>query len=394
MSEKKNDMQSRRALLQLALRGTAVAGIAEMLPRTARAEVPVERAAVCIYLIGGNDSNNMIVPLEDSAYSTYASARGELALSRNILLPVNSSRLNGGFGFHPMMGEIRDLYQQGSLAVLANTGTLDAPMTRDQARTSLSEKMFQHQSAAYVKYLPEGRMMQPWAPAVQENDLRDPGPQIYGLGGVAFMSPQRIHISGPSGENPVVQDAVKRARIDTPFPATTLGSQLQRIALVLKASGKLGLKRPIFAATMPGFDTHFDELAKQGPLFAELSQAMGAFFAATQELGIASQVVTYTQTEFNRTLLPNQRHGTEHAWGGHELIMGGAVRGGDIYGRFPSLQPGGPDDVTSSGIWVPTTSSQQYEATIAYWHGVSQGDLSGAVDGIQRFGTADLGFLS
>src|SRR5262249_36022220 len=157
------------------------------------------------------------------------------------------------------------------------------------------------------------------------------------------------------------------------FPDTTLGSQLQRVARVLEASASLGFTRPMISATMTGFDTHSNELARQEELYAELSQGMAAFYAATEELGIAQQVISYTRSEFNRTLRPNRLHGTEHAWGGHELIMGGAVRGGDIYGTFPSLELGGPDDVGNDGVWIPTTANQQYEATIAYWHGVGTG---------------------
>jgi uncharacterized protein (DUF1501 family) len=396
MPKNTNDSHSRRSLVQLALRTTAVAGLAEMLPPLAFADsVPVERAAVCIYLIGGNDSNNMIVPLDSNGFSAYASARQDLGLPQAAFLPVNSSKQQGSFGFHPFLTQLRDLYQQGSLAVLANTGTLNAPITRDQARAKvgLPQGLFHHESAAYAAYLPNASIMPPWAPALQPPDARNPGTQDFVLGGVSMISPRRLVISGPLRENPVLIDAIRRTQIRTPFPATQLGSQLFRIARLLKASSKFGMTRPVFSATMAGFDTHDDQAGKQEALFGDLSQAMAAFYAATQELGLADQVVTYTQTEFNRTLRPNQRRGTEHAWGGHELIMGGSVRGGDIFGRFPSLELGGPDDAGTDGIWVPTTGSQQLGATVAYWHGVTSGNLSHAIEGIENFPTSNLGFL-
>jgi uncharacterized protein (DUF1501 family) len=397
MTERRNDARSRRDLLQLALRGTALAGLTNVLPSTLRAgdDVPLERAAVCIYLIGGNDSNNMIVPLDPTSYSAYASARGELALPQDVLLPVSASRQNASFGFHPFLVELRDLYSRGALAVLANTGTLKAPLTRAQAQseTARPDGLFQHSSAAFSTYLPNGVLMQQWAPKVQQPDPREPGPQVFNIGGVSVISPERLNISGPPANNPVIVDRISRSKLRTAFPETTLGSQLQRVARLLEASASLGLTRPMLCATMPGFDTHADQLVQQEQLYAELSQAMSAFYAATEELGIADRVVTYTRSEFSRTLRPNRRHGTEHAWGGHELILGGSVRGGDIYGTFPSLELGGRDDAGNDGVWIPTTGNQQYDATIAYWYGVGMDMLSRAVSGIENFSSTNLGFL-
>jgi uncharacterized protein (DUF1501 family) len=396
MPKNEKQVQSRRSLMQLALRTTAVAGLAELLPPFAFADsVPVQRAVVCIYLIGGNDSNNMIVPMDSAGFSAYASARQDLGLAQAAWRPVNSMKQKGSFGFNPFLTKLRDLYERGSLAVLANTGTLNAPITRDQARAKvgLPPNLFHHESASYAAYLPNASIMPPWAPALQPPDERNPGTQDFVLGGVSMISPQRLVISGPLRENPVLIDAIRRTRIETPFPKTQLGGQLFRIARLLKASPQLGMTRPIFSATMGGFDTHADQVLQQEQLYSDLNQAMAAFYAATQELGLADQVVTYTQTEFNRTLRPNLTHGTEHAWGGHELIMGGSVRGGDIYGTFPSLELGGADDAGTDGIWVPTTGSQQLGATVAYWHGVTSGSLTNAVQGIENFSTSNLGFL-
>src|SRR5258708_7740164 len=316
MPKNANGIQSRRSLIQLGLRTAAVAGLAETLPTLAFADsVAREGAAVCIYLIGGNDSNNMIVPLDSASFSTYASARQDVALPQAAFLPVNSSKQQGSFGFHPFLTQLRDLYQQGSLAVLANTGALNAPITRDQARAKvgLPENLFHHErSGSYAAYLPNASIMPRWAPATQPPDERDPGTQDFVLGGVSMISPRRLVISGPRSENPVLIDAIRRTHIQTQFPRTQLGGQLFRIARLLKASSKFGLTRPIFSATMAGFDTHIDQVSRQEQLFGDLSQAMAAFYAATQQLGLANQIGTYTQTQFNRTPRPNTRHETHH----------------------------------------------------------------------------------
>jgi len=387
--------QSRRTLLQFAWRTAAIAGAAQVLPSFARAassSAPLERAAVCIYLIGGNDSNNMIVPLESRNYAAYASGRGALALPQSILWQVNSPRLNASFGFNPFLIELRELYNRGKVAVMANTGLLDHPIARG-SRTGLPSGLFRHEAAAYASYLPNGIMMPPWAPKTQEPDPENPKTEVYSLGGASFLAPRRLHMSGGSRNNPGVIDALRKTKLQTTFPETQIGRQLERIARVMQASSKLGMGRPVFSATMAGFDTHRDELATHEELYRDLSLSMASFYAATEEMGIADQVVTYTQTEFNRTLRANKTQGTEHGWGGHELIMGGAVHGGDVYGTFPSLELGGPDDAGTDGIWIPTTSNQQYEASIATWHGGGRAELSSTLDGLQNFPAGIPGFL-
>ena len=395
MTERGNPRRSRRDILGWALRGTAAAGLANALPSMLRADenALLERAVVCIHLIGGNDGNNMIVPLDPGGYASYVSGRGELALAQDSLLPVNSSRQQASFGLHPFMPELRDLYSRGFLAVLANTGTLKGPMKRAQLGKALPDGLFVHSSPDFAAYLPNAVLMQHWAPAVQQPDPNDSTTQVFNIGGVAMVSPDRLNISGAPANNPVLLDLMRTSKLQTVFPRTSLGSQLKRIAQLLETGSAIGLRRPIVSATMPGFDTHADQPIQQQQLYSELSQAMSAFYAATEELGIASQVVTYTRSEFNRTLRPNRTHGTQHGWGGHELILGGSVRGGDVYGTFPSLELGGSDDAGNDGIWIPTAGNQQYDATVASWYGVDMGRLSSAFDGIQNFASNNLDFL-
>jgi len=136
----------------------------------------------------------------------------------------------------------------------------------------------------------------------------------------------------------------------------------------------LGLVRPVFSATLSGFDTHQNQLPKQAELLATLSGAMAAFHEALRELGISDRVTAYTDTEFNRALVPNRTHGSDHGWGGHNLVMGASIRGGDIQGTMPSLELRGKNDV-GSGVWSPTLFTHDYQASMAHRFGLPQHEI-------------------
>jgi len=192
----------------------------------------------------------------------------------------------------------------------------------------------------------------------------------------------------------------------TVFPNTTLGRQLKQVALLIKActdpTAGINMKRQIFFTQLGGFDTHSAEIGGQGGLLTQVSQAINAFFAATVELGVQDKVTTFTMSDFGRTLQPagtgTAAVGTDHAWGNHQLIAGGAVLGGTLYGTYPKLQLGGPDDTDGGsnprGRWIPTTSVEQYAATLATWYGLSSADLTTVFPLIGHFSTANLGFLA
>jgi len=152
------------------------------------------------------------------------------------------------------------------------------------------------------------------------------------------------------------------------------------------------MNRQIFFCSLGSFDTHTNQLNDQGTLFSQLSPALAAFLAATQELGVDQQVTTFTESDFSRTTMPNSTGGTDHAWGSHQLVMGGAVQGGDLYGKFPSMVLGSGDDA-GEGRWIPTTSVDQYGATLAQWFGVSASQLSNVFPNIGNFPSNNLGFL-
>ena len=181
--------------------------------------------------------------------------------------------------------------------------------------------------------------------------------------------------------------------LQTQFPATSIGAQLKQVAQIIQAQPALGLQRQIFFCSLGGFDTHSAQLPTQQTLFSQLDPALTAFYNSTLELGVSQQVTSFTLSDFNRTYQPGTNAGSDHAWGSNHLILGGAVQGGDIYGQFPTFALGGPSDAGSNGRWIPTTSVDQYGATLATWFGVAASDLPSIFPNISNFTTPTLGFI-
>jgi len=370
---------SRRSILRFGVNAAAAYGLSHLTAPLASA-ASVNRACVCLYLNGGNDSNNMIVPLDSPAYDLYAKARGPLAIPKSDLLSVYSTAGAANYGFHPSLPGIRDLYSRGVLAVLANVGTADAPLTRAQIKAnpaSLPQNLFQHAGGSQFRYLPNGFLALPWAlPA---------GP--VARGSAVNILPHDVTEVGSQAGSPRLGPA---AALSTRMPQTDTGLQFESIVNRLKEgiSGQQG-----FVCVRSGFATPVDQLAKQAALFAEIDQAVVAFYASLEELGIADRVTLFTESEFNRTLAPNRTGGTESAWGGHQLILGRSVLGGQVYGTFPSIDLGGADDAGTTGIWIPSTSDVQYAATLAIWLGRT--DLANVPEmaSLRNFTSPDLGFM-
>jgi uncharacterized protein (DUF1501 family) len=182
--------------------------------------------------------------------------------------------------------------------------------------------------------------------------------------------------------------------LKTVFPkGNALAAQLQQIAQIIQVRAALGVSRQIFFCGIGNFDTHSDQLVLQNALLASISPALAAFYAATVELGVQSSVTTFTMSDFSRTFEPNSNTGSDHAWGAHHIVMGGAVKGGRLYGTFPSLVLNGPDDSGTNGRWVPSTGSVQYAATLASWFGVSTAQMPAIFPNIGNFSTTNLGFV-
>jgi uncharacterized protein (DUF1501 family) len=334
----------------------AALGLSETMSPLLRASTP-NRSVVCIYLIGGNDSNNMIVPLDSPAYDAYAAARGPLAISRDALLPVTSGS-SARYGLHPNLAGLRDLYNQNALAVLANVG-------RTFAAGVVQKDLYEHTGAMQVRFLHDGYMGIPWA---------TPSPTDTGSARVLGLN-HGVTMASPDADSTRHKGLTAAVAAATPGGALTPTSSLNaRLSVVLAALKLSPLRQQAFLVPMEGFDTHVMELERQSQLFQQLNDGMVAFYNTLRDMGLANSVTIYTDTEFNRTLTPNTSGGTEPAWGGHQLILGGATLGGRIYGSFPSLQVGGADDAAGNGTWIPSTSNAQYAAAVAAWYGKS--DLS------------------
>jgi uncharacterized protein (DUF1501 family) len=178
----------------------------------------------------------------------------------------------------------------------------------------------------------------------------------------------------------------------TAFSGSSLGQQLRTIARLIAAAPQLGLKRQVFFARIGGWDLHDVQLPAHANLFADVSRNVAAFYRATVELGCANQVTTFTSSDFGRTYNTNG-DGSDHGWGSNHFVVGGAVKGGDIYGNMADLTIRGPDDSGTRGSWIPTTSVDEYAATLANWFGVSATNLPVVFPNIGRFAKPNVGFV-
>jgi uncharacterized protein (DUF1501 family) len=412
------------------------------------------RALLCLFLYGGNDANNMVVPRDDTNYASYASARGPLALPKQSLLPINLTAPDSqgrDFGLHPSMPELQTLFNNDKrLAIVANVGTLLEPITRAQylnGSARLPSQLFSHddQQVEWQTAWPDAPSRSGWGGRLADlltsfnnadsvsMSLSLAGTNTFQVGNNVFeyqiSNNGSIGLSGFDGShgmiryqavqgllnlphqnlfeaefaritnrsianNALLSSALAGITLNTAFPAnSSLSDQLQMAAKLIAARNTLGMRRQIFFCSVGGYDTHEDELASQTNLLAELSECMNAFYQATLELGVADRVTLFTASDFGRTFQSNGS-GADHAWGSHALVLGGSVNGGNIYGSYPTLVLDGPDDV-GEGRWIPSTSVDEYSATLAKWFGVSgQSDLINVLPNIGNFQNPDLGFMN
>jgi uncharacterized protein (DUF1501 family) len=408
------------------------------------------RALVCIFMFGGNDANNMVVPRDPADWNQYAAPRGGLAIPRDQLLSIKPTNVQGReFGLHPAMTGLQAVFNQGKAAIVANVGTLAQPLTQAQYRSNglRPTNLFSHsdQQSLWHTSAADNSVRTGWGGRAGEKmmSLNQSGNLTTCLsvgGNAAFLNGDSIRpfpispsgrfgldfadgnsdtkslaaglqkmigesrsnlmdstwleiINGALANQKKFSDGLSGAApFTTVFPDTGLADALKMIARLISVRATFGAKRQVFFAGIGGFDTHGeDQLQRQNELLGEISGAMSAFYNATVELGLAENVTTFTGSDFSRTFATNGR-GTDHAWGGHHFVMGGAVNGNAMYGKFPTLVVGGPDDA-ESGSWIPTTSVDQYAATMASWFGVSSADLNAIFPNLNRFSTASLGFL-
>lgn len=444
-------MATRRTFLKASLAGCAASSISRLTSLNAMTQPAGNyRALVCIFLFGGNDSNNTLVTLDTAGFSAYTGIRKNLALSAQSLLSVQTPS-KAVYGMHPSLPELHSLFKNKSMAFVANVGSLVQPLTRAQFLSNQGQtpaNLFSHadQQAQWQTSIPQGIATSGWAGRVADevNFLNSPstfptfvsvsGNSIMGSGettrpgsvipgatlglsgfdtsaaamaretglgklltfdsGVTLVHQASQTLSNGIKDSATLSKAVSGAPVlKTVFPATNIGSQLAEVAKLIQVRQAMGMSRQIFFCSLGGFDTHTNQLADQIKLYAQLSPAMSAFFAATQELGVDKEVTSFTESDFSRTLQPNTGGGTDHAWGSHHIVMGGSIKGGDVYGQFPVMELNSGDDAGGEGRWIPSTSIDQYGATLAQWFGVTPQLLPKVFPNIAKFKTNDLGFF-
>jgi uncharacterized protein (DUF1501 family) len=440
---------SRRRLLA-ALGATGILSRFGWMNALAQSSQPDYKALVCIFLAGGNDGHNTVVPLTQSQFNAYKAARGTMALPDNNgpLLQVETPDATP-YGLNPGLAAIQPMWAQNKLAVLANVGMLVQPVTRPQYlanAASVPTNLFSHadQVQQMQSGVPSPAAGSGWggraADQVQALNGASTFPTTFSIAGPALFCNGNIVESAallpgfnldadgmqlwPQGAadarklglqqviqlnsglalvqaaNKVRQDASSlnamltgsSMNLNTVFPGTTLGAQLKQVAAIMKLRGSTGMSRQVFFCSLGGFDTHGSQSWQQWDLLRQVSEALLAFYNATIELGIPDRVTSFTLSDFGRTLQPSGT-GTDHGWGNHHLILGDAVKGGAMYGTFPTMALGGPDDSGSRGAFIPSTSTEQFGATLAKWLGVPSQQMSSVFGNIGNFGTPDLGFM-
>jgi uncharacterized protein (DUF1501 family) len=466
--------QAACAALGTAALTSAIRDLRFMNAAVAQSNVVDYKALVCVFLQGGNDSNNLVLPTIQSEYDNYAAIRTQvLAIPQSAILPISPLTSDGHeYGLHPSCVELQTLFGEGKLALLFNTGTLVYPLTRAQYRSGALMKppqLFSHadQVTQWQTSIPDrapltgwgGRCadlmaaIQPGAPISLSVTLAGSntfevgnnisqysvstsgaialsgvsGARLQALTNVLGLTSQNLQVQAYSGvakhsidSGSILNNAIAATSAanywTVPFPTTitpptggnaftsALSPQLKMVARLIEAghravaNGGFGMKRQIFFCGVGGYDLHTNQtnptnttIGSHANLLAELSQSLLAFQRAMEQLGLLNNVTAFTASDFGRTF-PSNGQGSDHGWGSHHLILGGAVKGQRTYGVFPTLAVNGPDD-TSTGRWIPTTSIDQYFATLATWFGVDNGNLATVFPNLGRFAAPNLGFV-
>ncbi|MEL6667961.1 MAG: DUF1501 domain-containing protein [Bacteroidota bacterium] len=417
------------------------------------------RALVCILLAGGNDSFNMLVPRGNAEYAAYANSRSNLALPQVGLLPLNQTLQTGlDLGLHPAMPEIQSLYDTGQAAFLSNVGTLIEPTTAEQIanfEVRVPVGLFSHsdQIMQWQTSVPQSRAAIGWGGKMADllaagNENENISMNISLAGNNVFQAGNETiaySVSGPQGGaetlfgfgDPSPFEQIRTAAINnlleqeyqnlfeqsyvntinvgqqansqyaealqnlppltTSFtPGNRLSVDLSLIARTIAAREELQFRRQVFFVVVGGWDHHDEVINIQNQMLGEVSQAIGEFQNAMNELGTTDCVTTFTISDFARTLTSNG-NGSDHGWGGNAMIVGGAVNGGEVYGLYPDLGLQSSLDV-GDGILIPTTSTDEYFAELALWMGVSPSDLGLVLPNLSNFYSASsnqppIGFL-
>lgn len=390
------------------------------------------KALVCILLSGGTDSHNMLIPTDSVEYGHYQTTRSSVAIPLNQI-----NQLNGvDYGVHPSMTGIQQLFNNNRLSFISNIGTLLQPMGKDevfQNEQLLPLGLFSHsdQVQQWQTSLPHQRSSIGWGGKIADllgsqntNDrislnISLAGSNVFQTGSNSveytihpedgaigiynYKTPDSGTIAGirdVAVDNVIdanYQDIYKKTYIDVlktsrdaylefseaingstdlsgVFDDTDIATQLEMVAKTISARDTLGMKRQIFFVEMGGWDHHDELLMDQAAMLTELSSAMSQFSNALDIIGMQDCVTTFTNSEFGRTLTWNG-NGTDHAWAGNVMVMGGPIQGGQVFGQYPSLELNSEYELGGGGIMLPTTSVDEYFAELALWFGVSRSDI-------------------
>ncbi|MBA3897048.1 MAG: DUF1501 domain-containing protein [Sphingomonadaceae bacterium] len=403
------------------------------------------KALVCVFLNGGNDHSNTLPPYDQASYDAYARLRSTIALAQSDLaatLLKPTTALAGGrqYALAPGLAPLLPLFDAGTMAPLLNVGTLVRPTTKAQytaKSVALPPKLFSHNDqqsywqSSQVEGAPSGwggrigDLFQSGNGTATLTCINATGNAVFltgktaiqyatGSNGPAALLGNATTLTGSSTAMAALRslmtaprtqileneyDRVSKRALDTyaqvsgalsaapalatAFPATNLGGQLQIVARLISAASALGAKRQVFFVSIGGFDTHSGLPAAHPALMAQVAGAMKAFYDATVEIGAADKVTAFTASDFGRTLVSNS-DGSDHGWGGMHFVVGGAVKGKQIYGTAPVVADNGPDDV-GQGRLLPSTSVDQFAATLASWFGVAPGDMTTVLPNLANY---------
>jgi uncharacterized protein (DUF1501 family) len=400
------------------------------------------KAIVCITLMGGNDGNNVIVPLAAATYAQYAKVRQSLALSQSALLPVQAAGSGATYGFHPNLPNLSSLFKKGYASIVANCGPMDQPLTK-QAITenpNLLPQLFGSHPVSIAQWESATTQSSPttgWGGRIADQVMGSSGllPPVLSVSGVstftvgenaqsvAIMQAAAGGLPLPSGlvqpaediaaidatsNNELIQRAAQLrnttlqlegilsqsqqagATLQTVFPTSTLGQNLQSIAQVINGRSVVGASRQLFYSSTGNYDTHGNQLQMHSDLLSDLDSSLGAFVAALQEMGLLQNVLIVTLSDFGRTMQSNSNAGSDHGWGNHQFVIGGGLAGQKIIGSLPDFDIGGSQDWTGQGVWIPSIASQQVAGNVASWFGLNSGQIANIFPNLAAFANSPI----
>ncbi|WP_188014722.1 DUF1501 domain-containing protein [Vibrio harveyi] len=406
------------------------------------------RALICVYMDGGNDAINTFLPLSDFHYDQYASVRGKLSVAKNTVIPIGlNARDNRGnevpLGMHPKLARLTEVFENGDATVVLNSGVLEQPMSKqmiESGEVPLPDQLFSHNSQ--TKTLMRGGMdmfsnlgwagrmldimgrtseITPlysvhgdslWLRSLEHRQTvlkKDRAVQLSAIGNPLYKEAYD-QLLATSPDNPfsghfnlMVDESMTMSGVlaeqlhnvdNAPlFTSTTLGKQMQTVYKLIASQSQLNQQRQVFFVKHTGYDVHDSQLSKHPALLEDLATNLFAMYRAIDALGMRDNVTTFTMSDFGRRMT-NNGNGTDHGWGGHQFVMGGAVNGSQPIGTWPELILGGEDDY-SKGRLIPRIGTDQVGATLAQWMGITDGTAMDYVfPNIRNFPSSNLGFMS